>query len=79
MEKGSRWEEQIYVRKKVLILYQKRVSILGPMGYEATKLPLRHSDLLLRVGNNKIYFFTLDEENVVFQNFSTGESYLVFQ
>ena len=32
----------------VFLLYQSQVSILGPVGYGPTTLPLRHSDLLER-------------------------------
>ena len=31
---------------KVFLLYQSKVSILGPVGYGPTRLPLRHSNLL---------------------------------
>ncbi|KAF8084647.1 hypothetical protein N665_0708s0005 [Sinapis alba] len=31
---------------KILDNYQSQVSILGPVGYGPTTLPLRHSDLL---------------------------------
>ena len=30
------------------LLYQSQVSILGPVGYGPTTLPLRHSDLLIQ-------------------------------
>ncbi|KAG4189611.1 hypothetical protein ERO13_A08G233550v2 [Gossypium hirsutum] len=29
------------------MIYQSQVSILGPVGYGPTTLPLRHSDLLM--------------------------------
>ena len=32
----------------VFLLYYRQVSILGPVGYGQTTLPLRHSDLLER-------------------------------
>ena len=32
----------------VFLLYHSQVSILGPVGYGPTTLPLRHSDLLER-------------------------------
>ena len=32
----------------VFLVYENQVSILGPMGYGPTTLPLRHFDLLKR-------------------------------
>ncbi|KAK4584850.1 hypothetical protein RGQ29_022506 [Quercus rubra] len=36
-------------RHRKLLLYQSQVSILGPVGYGPTTLPLRHSDLLMSI------------------------------
>ena len=36
------------------LLYQSQVSILGPVGYGPTTLPLRHSDLLIQ---NALYLY----------------------
>ncbi|TYH89355.1 hypothetical protein ES332_D01G254700v1 [Gossypium tomentosum] len=33
-------------QEKLAQNYQSQVSILGPVGYGPTKVPLRHSDLL---------------------------------
>ena len=38
--------------KKSSPIYQSQVSILGPVGYGPTTLPLRHSDLLVAIFNN---------------------------
>ena len=34
-------------RSEATLIYQSQVSILGPVGYGPTTLPLRHSDLLI--------------------------------
>ncbi|PIA45816.1 hypothetical protein AQUCO_01600212v1 [Aquilegia coerulea] len=35
------------LNKELGFFYQSQVSILGPVGYGPTTLPLRHSDLLI--------------------------------
>jgi hypothetical protein len=34
-------------KREAFLFYQSQVSILGPVGYGPTTLPLRHSDLIL--------------------------------
>ncbi|KAI3456948.1 hypothetical protein Pfo_013611, partial [Paulownia fortunei] len=47
-EKKKDWKKQLSgLRELALnVNYQSQVSILGPVGYGPTTLPLRHSDLL---------------------------------
>jgi hypothetical protein len=48
------------IRGKLLLYYQSQVSILGPVGYGPTTLPLRHSDLLMSLGyNNYLALFNV--------------------
>ena len=42
-------------RKTSPFIYQSQVSILGPVGYGPTTLPLRHSDLFERLPKQNIF------------------------
>ena len=48
------------------LLYQSQVSILGPVGYGPTTLPLRHSDWLICTFFNHIYtlFFYIKKKKM---------------
>ena len=49
------------------LLYQSQVSILGPVGYGPTTLPLRHSDWLICIFFNHIYtLFLYNKKNAQF-------------
>ena len=49
MEVKSLNQKIIRQGRRKLLIYQSQVSILGPVGYGPTTLPLRHSDLLIRI------------------------------
>ena len=50
------------------LLYQSQVSILGPVGYGPTTLPLRHSDWLICIFFNHIYtLFLYNKKNAQFR------------
>jgi hypothetical protein len=52
--------EQKGLASEATLLYQSQVSILGPVGYGPTTLPLRHSDLLIcLVTFNYIVFYLI--------------------
>ena len=44
-------------RKTSPFIYQSQVSILGPVGYGPTTLPLRHSDLFERLLKQNIFVY----------------------
>ena len=47
------------------LLYQSQVSILGPVGYGPTTLPLRHSDLLIYVSIIKYIYHRFNEKCMI--------------
>ena len=46
------------IQSEATLFYQSQVSILGPVGYGPTTLPLRHSDCWLNSGKYNIYLIS---------------------